>query len=178
TDQVPQRATAAEPGRVGRVTDQHRGAGGRPQHPRLAYRCLHQAVDQRRLARAGGTADHHQQGGVEFGQARQQVIVYLGDQSRPVGPGGYGRWKGQWVGRLTNSGTHGAYRLGEIVKWITPGRHGHKPAGSARPSTSPVVNLTLRWGRPVRRAKVDRDRLNLDLTMSTRVARLSLVHST
>ena len=62
------------------VADEHRGAGGRAQHPGGGDRRADQAVDQRGLAGAGRAADDGEQRGVEAAQPGQQVVVELADE--------------------------------------------------------------------------------------------------
>ena len=56
-----QHPVRAEPAHVQRVVHEHRPAGRGAQHPRRADLRADQRVDHRRLARAGGAADDHEQ---------------------------------------------------------------------------------------------------------------------
>ena len=74
------------------VADQHGRAGGGAQHPGGGDLRADQAVDQRRLARAGGAADDGEQRGVEAAQPGEDVVVELADELGPglAGPRGAG----------------------------------------------------------------------------------------
>lgn len=83
--EVGQHPHAAEPVMVLRVADEHRCAGRRPQHAGLADPAPDKGVDERRLPRAGGAADHGQQGCFGFFQAGHQIVVELGEQFVAIG---------------------------------------------------------------------------------------------
>jgi len=81
-----QQVGLGEPGRVGGVTHQYRGPGGRSQDAGRADRVPHQTVHQGRLTGPGGTADDHEQRRVEPGEAGKQIVIELADDRRG-GPG-------------------------------------------------------------------------------------------
>ena len=77
--EVGQQAVLAEPLGVVGVVDQHRRPGRGPQHAGLGDPAPDQRVDQRRLAGAGGAADHGEQRGVDGHQPRDDVVLELVD---------------------------------------------------------------------------------------------------
>lgn len=87
-----QDAAGAEPVVVVGVADQDRGAGGGAQHARFADLPSDQGVDQGGLAGAGGAADDREEGRLGGAEARQQVVVELGEEFVAVdaGSGGAG----------------------------------------------------------------------------------------
>ena len=75
---------SGEPAGVRGVVDQHRRAGGRPQHTGARDRRADQGVDQRGLAGAGGAADDREQRRVQRRQPREDVVVQLLQQRAPA----------------------------------------------------------------------------------------------
>ena len=129
-----------------------------------------QAVDQGRLAGAGGAADDHQQRGVEPGEAGQQVVVELvGHQRRAVRAvraearaSGYVA-RGDRRAQVAEAGA-GAWWLGGDGSTSRPGRS-HRHA-SSRVKGARSRNRDNR--NRLRYHQVARTRLNPDLTIAGR----------
>ena len=66
---------------------QHRLAGGWADHAWVGHSLAEQRVDKRGFAGAGGAAEDGQQGSVQVGQARQDVVVQLIDNRVGLGSG-------------------------------------------------------------------------------------------
>jgi hypothetical protein len=69
-----------EPAQIVGMADEDRRAGGGAENPGRAHDGADEAVHERRLPGAGRAADHHQHRGIHLAEARQEVVVGLGDE--------------------------------------------------------------------------------------------------
>lgn len=119
--QLRQHPHPGEPVVVVRVADEHGGPRRRAQHTGLTDPAPHQGVDQRRLARAGGTADHREQRRLGILEPGYEVVVELGEQFGPRLPGARGARQRKWK-------THGSDTVaqgGKCVDELGPYIHGY-----------------------------------------------------
>lgn len=77
--QVREDTLGSERSGVVGVVNQERSARGGTNRTGSGHRVPHERVDQRGFTRAGGAADHREQRGVQGSDARQHVIVKLGN---------------------------------------------------------------------------------------------------
>ena len=73
-----------EPVRVRRIGHQHRLTRRRADHARIGHSLTQHRVHERGLAGTGRTTDHRQQRSIEIGEARQNIIVELVDDSAGI----------------------------------------------------------------------------------------------
>lgn len=119
--EVGQHPHPAEPMMVFRMAHQHRRAGRRPQHARLADPAAHKRVDEGRLARAGGPSDDGEEGCFGFSQPGHQIVVELCEQFVAVGTRAWSPSQGQREACGGDTVAQG----GECVEQLRPYVQGH-----------------------------------------------------
>ena len=130
--QVREHARAGEPVGVLGVVEQQRLARGGAQGGGTGHLVPHEGVHERGLARAGGSADHREQRGVERVQAGQDVVVDLVPGALALGPVrlGGGGGEGQLDGVQVRA--HAAHSGVDADAGDRPGRCGVRIGGFHR----------------------------------------------
>lgn len=110
-----------EPVVVVRVADEYGRARRRAQHTGLTDPAPHQRIDERRLARAGGSPDDREQRRLGILEPGYEVVVELGEEFGPRLPGARGARQRKWK-------THGSDTVaqgGKCVDELGPYVHGY-----------------------------------------------------